>query len=211
MPADFPALPPGDAAPSLAEIAALLASAFPDVDRAEAARLLTDEVLPWDLRSLREHPRPRAYASLVYQGLASALGADRAQRRARLDEIVCDRRGQQLDTRIHGLAVARFVRDRGGGEPRGAGEGDLAPARPYEPLSAAEFDAQVAQAAADLAAWETAARTRWPSCFAARRLELAHDHLALDSARTGRFQAAAGQLLVFLRNAGERPREIDIH
>jgi hypothetical protein len=33
----------------------------------------------------------------------------------------------------------------------------------------------------------------------------------LDAARTGRFEAAAGPLLDFLRVAGESPRALDVH
>jgi len=43
------------------------------------------------------------------------------------------------------------------------------------------------------------------------RLAVIHAGFALDSARNGRFDAASGQLHCFLRNAGERPRQIDVH
>ena len=211
MPADFPPLPPDDVVPTIPELAALIAGTFPLAAQAEVTAVLTGEVLPWDLRNLAGHPRKRRLVELVYEGLASALGDDVAQRPARLGDIVCDRRGQKLTQRIHGLAVARHLRGRGGKVPSSANPGDVEPARPFLALSEDDFNAEVARAGVDKQAWEDDARTAHPSCLAAQRIARIHDGFALDSARTGQFGAAAGALYVFLRSVGERPRQIDVH
>jgi hypothetical protein len=207
---DFPALPPGDALPTLPELAALLAGSFPAEARAAAATTLTDEVLAWDLRNLAIHARPRTLVELAYLGLAAELGPDAAQRPARLGDVVCDRRGQRLTRRIHGLAVARYLRGRGGKTPAGAHAADVDAARPFLALAAAAFDAEVSRAAAEKAVWERDAQAH-PGCLKAHRIARIHDGFALDNARSGQFQAASGQVEIFLRNVGERPRRIDVH
>jgi hypothetical protein len=148
---------------------------------------------------------------LVYEGIAKALGEDVAQRPARLGDIVCDRRGQRLIQRIHGLAVARYLRGRGGKIPNDANPGDIDPARPFLALPEADFDVAVTRATADLKAWDADARAAHPACLERQRIDRIHDGFALESARTGRFVAASGPLYVFLRSMGERPNQIDFH
>jgi len=211
VPTDFPALPTGQQLPTIPEIAALVASTLPADAQAAATATLADEILPWDLRNLAGHPNQRTLIELVYEKLARELGADRAARPERLGNMLCLRRGERLIRRVHGLAVARYVRDRGGKTPSGAEPGDTDPAAPFLGLSDPEFDAAVGQARADLKAWQDDARAAHPSCLERQRVARIHDGLALDSAASGNFAAAAGALYVFLRSVGERPRQIDVH
>ncbi|HSS01542.1 MAG TPA: hypothetical protein VLM79_31000 [Kofleriaceae bacterium] len=206
---DFPALPPGDAPPSLGEIAALLARGLPAAERAVAMRLLVDDILARDLRDLPRDPAAQpsagaivhaAYATLVrtLSPLAPAL------RLARLITLACMRRGDRVTRRATALAVARYVADRG--RPRTSLViGYLDEARAYLALPLDGLSAEAARAEQDLAAYELDARGH-AACYAQQQPLLADGRHALDAARTGTFDPAAGAFYVFLRNAGERPQ-----
>jgi hypothetical protein len=209
MPADFPSLPPG--LPSITELADLIATTFPPAARGAAAATLRTEVLPWDLRNLAGHPYRRRLVELVYEHIAIELGPDVEGRPARLGDVVCDRRGGKLTQRIHGLAVARYLRDRGGDIPATASAGYIDPARPYLRLGEDAFAAEAGRAAADMDAWEADARAAHPGCMKAQRLTRIHDRFALRSTHHGNFDVASGPLYVFLREVGERPRLVDVH
>jgi hypothetical protein len=199
--------PPEDGS-VISRLAEELADLLPDSARADARGTFADDVVQWDLRNASEHPYPDRVLQLVREGLLQELGTDEAARPERLADIVCERRFGRLSSRIHGLAVARFIRDRGGAPPPGAYHTDIDTARPYLRLAQRVFDREIARARVDLSAWETSAP---PRCSQTQRVYYTHARLALDSAQDGHFYGASGQLYVFLRNAGDNPRRIDAH
>lgn len=208
---EIPALPPGAAVPTVAELASLLAAGVPDADRADATKLLTGTILPWDLRSVATHPNPRRLAELVYRGLADELAAVPASaRRQRLSEIGCDRDAGRLLEQAVSLAVARYVRDRGM-PPAASLAGYLDPARPYAALSPADAARAVDRVEAAWQAWEQDAKARYPRCWTSHRLDTLHARTALGSARSGSFASASGPFHAFLVQAGESPQLLDVH
>lgn len=209
---DFPAFPASATPPPHGEIAALLARGLPERDRAAAARLLVDEILPWDLRELPGDPAaapgPRAIARAAYDTLANRLGEVPPGRRlARLATMACHRRAGRVTGRATALAVACYVADRG--EPRSnLVVGYLADARPFLAMPPDQRQAEADRIEADLAAFERDARGD-DECIARQRIAVSHARHALVAARSGRFDAAIGPLYVFLRNAGASPLRLE--
>lgn len=208
--ADFPPLPPGEAPLTISQLARLLAAGFPDEAQAVAEATLAAEILPYDLRSVATHPRPRRLTEVVYEQLVADLGAvPRADRPARLDDVRCDRAAGHLAERAGSLAIARYVADRG--MPRGfEADGFLEPARADIGRPRDELLAEVERTEQALATWKGDAEQRsW--CWTRHRITSVHATMWLDAARSGSFDAAAGPLYDFLRAAGESPRRLDIH
>jgi hypothetical protein len=206
---DFPPIPPGDAPPSLREVAALLARGLPAADRAAAIRLLVDDILARDLRDLPRDPSAQPSAAAIvhaaYGTLVRTLSPlAPAQRLARLITLACMRRGDRVTRRATALAVARFVADRGR-PPTSLVIGYLGEARAYLALPPDELTAEAARALQDLTAYELDARGH-AACYAQQQPLVADGRHALDAARTGTFDPAAGAFYVFLRNAGEHPQ-----
>lgn len=208
---NIPALSPGSAVPTIAELAALLAAGVPETDRDAAKQLLTQTILPWDLRSVAVHPQPRRLAELVYQALADELRAIAANARlARLAEIGCDRDAGRLLEEAVSLAVARYVRDRSAPTATTLA-GYLDPARPYIALAPEDAIRAVDRVQAAWQTWEQDAKARYPRCWANHRLDVLHARTALGSARSGSFASASGPFHAFLVQAGESPQLIDVH
>jgi hypothetical protein len=205
---DFPPLPSGDP-PSLLEIAEALARGLPAADRAVATRLLVDELLARDLRDLPRDPLAQPSAGAIVRAAYGTLVRTLAplppeQRLARLITLACMRRGDRVTRRATGLAVARYVADRG--RPRTIlVTGYLDEASVYLVLPPDELAAEAAGVEHDLTAYELEARGD-ATCYAQQRPLLADGRHAIDAARTGSFDPAAGAFYVFLRNAGERPQ-----
>ena len=207
---EIPVLPPGSAQPSSTELASLLERGFPAADAARARRLLLDEILPWDLRSVAGHPNARRLIELVYAGIADELRAlAPAARWGRLEEMACDRAAEMLLERSVSLAVARYVRDRGAPTRPGL-EGYLTPARAYLAMTAAQLVAAADEVATAWDRW-TARAKRFASCAARHRLDELHGRTALGSSRSGSFASASGPFHAFLLQAGEHPQLLDVH
>lgn len=209
MTSDIPAFP--ESTPATFEAVALaLAAAFDDADREAATRLLADQILPWDLRALPSDAQPHLLAKVGYEMLAAQLAeVPRPDRLARLRDIACSRRGDRLVGSAIALAVARWVADHG--RPRSHEvDGYLEDASPYLGKDRAELAGEAGRLDAALAAWERDAAAH-PTCLAQQRVPMIHARHALASVRDGRFDVAMGALYVFLRNAGERPRQLDPH
>jgi hypothetical protein len=197
--------------PPLPEVASMVASGLPASDRAAATRLLTDDILSRDLRDLPRdpsaQPSARAIAHAAYDTLVRTLSPLPAEQRlAHLATLACLRRGDRVTRRATALAVARYVADRG--RPRTSLViGYLDEARTYLALPPEALAAEAARALQDLAAYELDARGH-AACHAQQAALLAEDRYAIDAARTGTFDPAAGAFYVFLRNAGAQPHHI---
>jgi hypothetical protein len=203
---------PADTPTTIDAVADALVLAFDDADRAPARKLLVDDILPWDLRSLPTFPQPKALVKAGYDGIAQRLATvPRAQRLAMLDEIACDRRGDQLVGRAISLAVARWIADHRRPTARDDVAGFVEDAAPYLSMSADARNAEADRLEASLTAWSRDAAARHPSCAEQHRIPLVHARAALASARTGRFDPAMGALRDFLVGVGEHPRTLDPH
>jgi hypothetical protein len=209
---DFPPFPAGDTPPTLPEVAAMLASGLPAPDRPTATRLLTEDILSRDLRDLPDdpsaQPSARAIVHAAYDTLVRSLGQlARDHRLARVTTIACTRRGDRLTRRATAVAVARYVAARG--RPRSIlVVGYLDEASPYLAMTPDQLQAEADRIERDLAAYERDAQAD-RDCYAPQRIALADGRLALEAARSGRFDPAIGAFYVFLRNAGDRPRRVD--
>ena len=84
----------------LTDLATELAATFPSGDRGDAAALLQDCLLPWELRNYHGHPRPDTLKALVTENLRSVLDA------AAPDD--------RLDTLRHRVRLARSQALEGG-------------------------------------------------------------------------------------------------
>jgi hypothetical protein len=211
---DFPAFPSSATLPSSAELATMLARGLPERDRAAATALLVDEILPWDLRDLPRDPSaapsPRAIVHAAYDTLANQLGEVAPERRlGRLATFACLRRGSRITRRATALAVARYVADHG--RPRSnMVVGYLGEAHEQIAMTPDERTAEADRVEHDLAGFEHDAQAD-ADCHARLRIPLIHARLALDAARSGRFEAATGPLYVFLRYAGQSPQHLEPH
>jgi hypothetical protein len=209
---DFPPFPAGETPPALPEVAAMLASGLPEPDRAAATRLLIEDILSRDLRDLPGDPaaRPsaRAIVHAAYDTLASSLGQlARDRRLARVATIACTRRGDRLTRSATALAVARYVAERG--RPRSILlVGYLDEAGPYLAMTLDQLQAEADRIERDVIGHERDAQAD-RTCYEQQRIALADGRLALEAARSGRFDPASGAFYVFLRNAGDRPRRLD--
>lgn len=209
--ADFPPFPSGEPPPPLPEIAALLVRGLPEPDRAAATRLLTDDILSRDLRDLPRvasaQPSALAIVRAAYHTLVRVLRPLAVEQRlARLATIACTRRGDRVTRRATALAVARYVADRG--RPRTIlVVGYLDEAGPYLALTPDQLEREAVRTEQQVSAYEQDAQGN-AACFAQQEPLLADARRALDAARAGTFDPAAGAFYVFLRNAGERPQRL---
>jgi len=202
---DFDPLPSGDP-PVLDAVAAAIGAGFPADARGRAAAMLRDQILPWRLRSLATHPRPRRLAEVVYEDVTERLRAvPAAGRLVALEAVAFETAAERQVGEATSLAVARYLIDHPkacGGEPW------RTDAARWLSLTAAQREAEAGVRRTELDALVTAAP---PACSRAIRQKVIHARMALGSARSGSFATAAGMLLDFLRSVGEQPQELDVH
>jgi hypothetical protein len=203
-------MPPGTftSTPTVAEVAAPLAELVPAPARAEALRLLVDEVLPWELRALAPHPRPAALAQAVLDGLRAPLELAAPERRLPLlAERALHGRVQRAHAEAVDLALRRYALE----HPARAGDAIALLGDPA--IAGLSREATVERAAALGARLDALEREARPSATALEtdRLTLLHARLAAASARSGSFAVAAGPFADLLRQLGERPRVLDVH
>jgi hypothetical protein len=196
--------------PSIDALADYLTPALPAADRAEARRLLVQEIFPWQLRGLADHPRKLELARGVYEGVATEIGAvGPTDRLAALHGLARRAAVQSAVEEAMTLAIARYLLDHPGVAGRVARWVDAGVKRRI----AAGHDALRAEVAqmrqrVDALAHEIAAD---PRLAEAHRLDLLHIRMSLGSAESGSFDTAAGPMLDFLREAGATPASLDVH
>ena len=187
---ELPALPGGEAPPSVDALAERLATLFDDH---EAARDALVGIVAAGLSGLDDHPRPRRLAEVVYEDLGERLlNAD-----DRWGELEAMQLGS-LAAHAQSLAVARYLADHPDGEDR-AGAFLDAEAAAWRERGA---EAIAAEAAKTLEALEDQS-VRGPDYL--------HAKMALGSALTGAFGTSAGPLHDYLKLMGAAGDRLDIH
>ena len=196
----------------LTDLATELVATFPSGDRSDAAALLQDCLLPWELRNYHGHPRPDTLKALVTENLRSVL--DAAAPDDRLDTLryrVRLARSQALEGEAMQLALQRYGLDNP--QVRSAVQDRLPTATPVadhqqlaERLAVVESQLDNVQYAGTL----QLDRSRPEDGL---RLEaiLQRARRTIDIARTGSFDLVDGPLAAELRMLGAKPAEIDLH
>jgi hypothetical protein len=200
---DFAALPDAPGVPSVAQIADAVAAGIPADARARARVLLSSVVLPWDLRGLAGFPSPRRLVEIAHATLVDALSGHKPEQRLAVLEAMAFRRLSQRA--LHdavGLAVARWSLDH---------PSTVLPA-PWNvaavPFGGFDRDALSTDAARRVDALDALEQRADPPGRRAMRPFLPHARLTLAAASSGVFTAAAGPLLVFVRDLGVARRDM---
>ena len=182
---------------------------IPTGDHVAASTILHDKVLSWHLRDLASTPSPHYRVAAVRAKLMDQVTPYPGERRlAALGAYACGIEAMQhLESALF-LAVARYLDDHG--DPGASVDYWTTPAARYLALSPVELDAAISGAQSSLDRLRAEARERFPGCAETRHLNFAHAELALASARSGDFTAAAGSLHDFLLRAGQKPAVIAI-
>ena len=201
----FGSFPSGDP-PAVDAVVAAITAGFPADARARATALLRDRILPWSLRSLATHPKPRRLAEVVYEDLTDRLTrVAPSDRLVELERVDCEVTADRFVGEATSLAVARYLLD----HPQATGGAPWrdAAAR-WRGQSTALLATEAERRTAELASFQQRAAAE---CGRAIGQKLLHAKLALGSAGSGSFATAAGMLHDFLREVGEEPRELDVH
>lgn len=199
-----PPFRPGDTLPSSEEVAELLASAVPEVDRKIARRLLVDRILPAKLAGLAHHPRPQRLTSVVYKELARALAAKPGNMRLHALQVAAlDADLLSLGRDVLHLAIARYLTE----HPEAAEAERVGPwLKPdVDELRACSADGlaeRIQTTQEQLDAWNQRARAEYPAEWEKLREKYVQVSQALLAARSGRFEdVTGGSLQEFLRDA----------
>ena len=195
----------------LTDLATELAATFPSGDRGDAAALLQDCLLPWELRNYHGHPRPDTLKALVTENLRSVL--DAAAPDDRLDTLrhrVRLARSQALEGEAMQLALQRYGLDNP--QVRSAVRNRLPTATPVAGhRQLAERLAVVASQLDDVEYAEAQQLGRAPEDGPPLEAILQRARRTIDIARTGSFDLVDGPLAAELRMLGAKPAEIDLH
>lgn len=202
---DFTPLPPGLGASAIDDIASAIADGFPARDRDHARAVLVASVLPWDLRGIASFADPRRLIETAYASLVVALReVPPDERLAELDAQARRRYSQHLLDRAVALAVARWANDHAA---------TVVPA-PWK-AAADGFRGLDRGGLAEEAARQRVAVEELEAASSPRARRLMHPYLPLARltlrvAETGTYVAAAGPLLVFLRQMGATARDVTL-
>ncbi len=202
---DFTPLPPGPGAPAIDDVASAIANGCPARDRDHARAVLVASILPWDLRGIASFADPRRLIETAYASLVLALReVPPDERLAELDAQARRRDSQHLLDRAVAVAVARWAIDHAATvlPPPWHASADE--------LRALDRDGLAGEVARQLVAVEELEAASSPRGRRLMRPYLPLARLTLRAAETGMFVAAAGPLLVFLRQMGATARDVTL-
>jgi hypothetical protein len=116
----------------------------------------------------------------------------------------------QLAEQSLGLAIARYMRDhpQTAAAPSAWQTPDI---QQWRALSEPEIAARASDKLAELERWKDRVQAEDQQAWNVDRVRYLHAKLALQSARSGSFETAAGALHDFLREVGANANELDIH
>lgn len=206
----IPELPKSDELPSFGQMAELLVKALPASQRSEAYTLLVTQLLPkkWARRPM--FLAPRAQYETIFDRLAEALQqAPPTQRLDLLRTDLCEIEIKQLCVDSIMLAIARYMQE----HPDATFETrilwlELEQVSNWSALDIADLEQEALQQLEKLAQWEEFAQAKHPDLWEEYKLESFNAQLNFNSAYSGWFHAAMGELAYFLHDAGEEFNEI---
>ncbi|MGB0388728.1 MAG: hypothetical protein ACPGWR_28245 [Ardenticatenaceae bacterium] len=191
-------LPKSDELPSFAEMAKLLVKALPASDRSEAYTLLVTQLLPKKWARRPTFLPPRAQSETIFHELAEALQQAPPNRRIHLLRTdLCEIEIKQLSLDSLMLAVARYVKehpDVTNLAQNWLGSRDLSK---WLAMSASELEDETLRRWEQVDKWDELAKANHPEIWEEYKLKPFNVQLNLESALSGSFHAAMGELAIF--------------
>jgi len=155
-------------------------------------------------------PKPRLLEG-IYQRLAGLLPQAFRSEQSQASAYSCDAEMRALDRESLRLAIARYMKE----HPH---IGDIPiPWLDFEQLSkwlamsTAKLEYEAAQRLEQLERWDKFAKANHPDVWEAYRIRYIHVLLNLQSAYSGLFPSAMGNLAIFLDAVGASFEEIHLH
>ena len=205
-------LPKSEQLPSVTDMAQLLVKALPASDRPEAIRLLVRQLLPKKLAGLSTHPNPRRYVDSVYESYIRALQQTRPSQRIQvLRAYLCASEIRQLYRDSLMLAVARYIKEHPDVTNIALNWLGSRDASRWLAMSTIELEDEASQLWKKVERWDELAKTNHPDVWEQEKLKPFSTLLNLESAASGSFDAAMGELGSFLRAVGSSFEDIHLH